>query len=131
MPPQEFWQGVEEFNRQDFYACHDTLEALWMEAPQVDKRFYQGILQIAVGCYHLDNLNWRGAAISLGEGCMRLQDYEPEYGGIDVAQLLEESLNLLDALHDVGAAGVADLLERIQQGEGEEKLPTIQLVASY
>ncbi|MDJ0676909.1 MAG: DUF309 domain-containing protein, partial [Calothrix sp. MO_167.B42] len=27
--PQEFWEGVEQFNSRQFYACHDTLEALW------------------------------------------------------------------------------------------------------
>ncbi|NEQ23504.1 MAG: DUF309 domain-containing protein, partial [Microcoleus sp. SIO2G3] len=36
VPPEEFWQGVEQFNQQEFYACHDTLEALWMEAFEPD-----------------------------------------------------------------------------------------------
>ncbi|MGK7902131.1 MAG: DUF309 domain-containing protein, partial [Hormoscilla sp.] len=30
--PSAFWQGIEQFNQQEFYACHDTLEALWIEA---------------------------------------------------------------------------------------------------
>jgi predicted metal-dependent hydrolase len=34
MLPNEFFQGVEQFNQQEFYACHDTLEALWMEASE-------------------------------------------------------------------------------------------------
>jgi hypothetical protein len=96
--PQAFWQGVDEFNQQDFYACHDTLEALWMEAPEPDKRFYQGVLQIAVGCYHLGNHNGRGAMILLGEGIKRLKDYLPIYGQIDVSQLLAESGELLSLL---------------------------------
>ena len=61
--PSEFWEGIEQFNHQEFYACHDTLEALWMEADEPEKKFYQGILQIAVALYHLGNLNWRGAVI--------------------------------------------------------------------
>ncbi|MEM9246075.1 MAG: DUF309 domain-containing protein, partial [Cyanobacteria bacterium P01_F01_bin.153] len=24
--PPEFWQGIEAFNQQEFYACHDILE---------------------------------------------------------------------------------------------------------
>ena len=39
--PEEFWQAVEQFNQEQFYACHDTLEAIWMEAPQPQKTFYQ------------------------------------------------------------------------------------------
>ncbi|MEY3826619.1 MAG: hypothetical protein RLZZ148_1435, partial [Cyanobacteriota bacterium] len=45
---EAFWQGVSEFNLGEFYACHDTLEALWMESSEPTKSFYQGILQIAV-----------------------------------------------------------------------------------
>ena len=46
--PEEFWLGVEQFNAGQFYACHDTLEALWIEATEPEKALYQGILQIAV-----------------------------------------------------------------------------------
>jgi len=60
MTASAFGQGIDEFNRQQFYACHDTLEALWMESAEPEKTFYQGILQIAVACYHLENNNWRG-----------------------------------------------------------------------
>jgi predicted metal-dependent hydrolase len=67
-PPPTFWQGIAQFNQGAFYDCHDTLEAVWMVAPTGEKPFYQGILQIAVGLYHLSNHNWRGAAILLGKG---------------------------------------------------------------
>lgn len=96
--PQEFWQGVELFNTGQFYACHDTLEALWMEATEPDKTFYQGILQIAVALYHLGNTNVRGAIILLGEGSNRLARYPSVYSEIDVDELLEQSIALLKAL---------------------------------
>jgi len=98
MLTQSFWQGVEEFNQQQFYPCHDTLEALWMEAAEPERAFYQGILQIAVGCYHLSNDNKRGAAILLGEGTRKLKDYQPFYEGVDVSTFLTESTALLEAL---------------------------------
>lgn len=117
MPPQAFWQGVEEFNRQEFYACHDTLEALWMEATQTYKNFYQGILQISVGCYHLENYNWRGAVILLGEGIRRLRDYQPAYEGIDVEQLVVESAILLDALQQIDPAQIVEFVERLETSD--------------
>jgi predicted metal-dependent hydrolase len=43
MLPLAFWQGVEEFNQQEFYACHDTLELIWMEAEESERNFYQGV----------------------------------------------------------------------------------------
>lgn len=91
----EFWQGVQQFNQREYYACHDTLEAIWMEASEPEKTFYQGILQIAVALYHLSNQNLRGATILLGEGTKRLRRYLPDYAEIDVSDLVEQSVNLL------------------------------------
>ena len=108
--PIEFWQGIEQFNSQDFYACHDTLEALWMEAGEPEKRFYQGILQIAVALYHLGNQNWRGAAILLGEGINRLSYYQPSYAEIAVEDLLGKSVKILSALQQAGPEKVAEFL---------------------
>ncbi|WP_375474682.1 DUF309 domain-containing protein [uncultured Nostoc sp.] len=122
--PQEFWQGVEQFNSGQFYACHDTLEALWIEAGEPEKTFYQGILQIAVALYHLENRNWRGAVILLGEGSNRLRRYPSTYGGVDVDELLSQSAVLLTTLQQIGP-------EKITSGElGENQvlsLPKIVL----
>lgn len=106
--PQEFWQGVEQFNQGQFYACHDTLEALWIEAAEPDKTFYQGILQIAVAFYHLGNLNWRGAVILLGEGINRLRRYPSTYSEIDVDQLLLQSAALLTVIQQAAPEKISD-----------------------
>lgn len=106
--PQEFWQGVEQFNSRQFYACHDSLEALWIEATEPQKTFYQGILQIAVALYHLSNSNWRGAVILLGEGINKLRRYPPTYAGIDVDKLLTSSATMLKALQQAGPEKIGD-----------------------
>lgn len=116
MPP-EFWQGVEEFNQSEFYACHDTLEALWMEAIEPDKSFYQGILQIAVALYHLSNHNLRGAVILLGEGTNRLRRYQPVYGEIDVEALIVQSANLLTVLQHTPIEAVGERITQLAGGE--------------
>jgi uncharacterized protein len=99
-----FWQGIDQFNQGEFYACHDTLEALWMEAIEPDKTFYQGILQIAVALYHLGNQNLKGAMILLGEGMNRLRRYQPDYAEINVEQLIQESTRLLTTLQQLSTA---------------------------
>ncbi|QDZ40043.1 DUF309 domain-containing protein [Euhalothece natronophila Z-M001] len=121
MPTATFWQGVTQFNQQQFYACHDTFEELWMEAELRDRAFYQGLLQIAVGCYHLSNLNWRGAVTLLGEGIGRLEEYEPTYFQIDVTQLLDQSSALLESLQDIGEENIEAWVNSIQA----PSLPTI------
>jgi uncharacterized protein len=115
--PDGFWLGVDQFNQRQFYACHDTLEPIWIEADAEDKNFYQGILQVAVALYHLSNHNWRGAVILMGEGANRLRSYAPAYGGIDVELLLEQTLELLHHLQQTGAEAVARVA--LQLGVGE------------
>lgn len=112
--PDEFWQGVAQFNSGDYYTCHDTLEALWMDATEPQKTFYQGILQIAVGLYHLSNHNWRGAVILLGEGSNRLGYYQPDYAEINVEKLIAESRELLTALQVSGAENVGQFAQSIK-----------------
>ncbi|MGK7880318.1 MAG: DUF309 domain-containing protein [Crocosphaera sp.] len=115
MISEAFLQGIEQFNQRDFYACHDTLEAIWIDAAELDKRFYQGILQVAVGCYHLTNHNWRGAVILLGEGVRRLRDYQPEYETVNVSQLLEESQTLLKYLQQSDPDNIAEIAQTLQE----------------
>jgi predicted metal-dependent hydrolase len=123
--PQEFWQGVEQFNAGQFYACHDTLEALWIEATEPEKSLYQGILQIAVALYHLGNHNLRGAMILLGEGSNRLRRYPESDYGINVEELLLESVELLKALQQTDP-------EKIASGDWSETtalpLPRISII---
>ena len=125
--PTEFWQGVQQFNDREFYACHDTLEALWMEASEPQKRFYQGVLQIAVALYHLGNRNWRGAVILLGEGINRLNYYQPIYAEINVEDLIGRSAQLLNALQQAGPEKVNDFLPMLTgvEGLGSLELPRI------
>ncbi|ERN41304.1 hypothetical protein KR51_00021050 [Rubidibacter lacunae KORDI 51-2] len=127
MPPAALRQGIEQFNQQEFYACHDTLEALWIDAPEPERRFYQGILQIAVGCYHLSNQNWRGAVLSLGEGCQRLSDYAPAHAGVNVDRLLDASVELLERLHADAPVGT-DAVVRQFSMPGDVALPRIVCV---
>lgn len=90
--------AVALFNQQDFYSCHDLLEGMWLDAYGLDQTFYRGLLQIAVGFYHLSNGNWRGSAIILGEGISNLRDYQPDYANINVTQLIQQSATILTIL---------------------------------
>lgn len=101
--------GIALFNQGDYYGCHDVLEALWMEAVTQEKPFYQGILQIAVGLYHLGNHNWQGASILLGEGVNRLRAFEPAYAGVAVSTLVDCGWAWLTALHQTGPDQVASM----------------------
>jgi uncharacterized protein len=124
--PPEWLQGIRQFNEREYYACHDTLEALWMDSIDPDKKFYQGVLQIAVACYHLHNRNWRGAVTLLGEGIGRLPYYQPVYAGVDVTLLIHDSNQLLKILQSIGSEGIGDFVNQLPQDL--TLLPLVKLV---
>jgi predicted metal-dependent hydrolase len=135
--PPEFWQGVEEFNQQQFYACHDTLEALWIEAIEPEKTLYQGVLQIAVALYHLSNQNYRGAIILLGEGMNRLRRCQSAFAEIDIAQLLVQSRDLQANLQQLSQKQAepeqlkTNLDQNHQQNNSDvSELPRIERIAN-
>jgi len=125
--PQEFWLAVEQFNQHQFYACHDTLEALWIEAMEPDKTFYQGILQIAVGLYHLGNQNWRGAVILMGEGMNRLRNYQLSYKEIDTESLLKQTSQLLKTLQEAGPEQVLAVIQQLNYSPGNNQTRSNQV----
>ncbi len=119
--PAAFWLGVTQFNQGQFYECHDTLEALWIEAIEPDKTFYQAILQLAVAFYHLGNHNWQGAVTLLGEGLGRLSRYPEVYAEIRVDQLIKDVVTILKYLQQGGPGQVTQIRQGLSydtQAEG-------------
>jgi uncharacterized protein len=119
----ELGVAIAQFNRQEFYACHDTLEALWVVASVSEKKFYQGILQIAVACHHMGNANWRGATIMLGEGRFRLRDYEPVYQPddqpeiVDIQHFRNATAKLLATLQAIQPTEISQILPEFASGQ--------------
>ena len=77
------------------------------------KKFYQGILQVAVALYHLGNQNWRGAVILMGEGMNRLRGYQPAYAGIDVELFLAQTFQLFTILQQAGPEQITMVMHRL------------------
>ena len=101
-----FRKGIEQFNTQCFFEAHDTWEELWRETSGPDRLFYQGLIQTAVGLYHLTNGNLRGARSQFGKALDKLEHYLPTYHGIDTAYLAAQVRVCLARAADTGA-GIA------------------------
>ncbi|MCB0075629.1 MAG: DUF309 domain-containing protein, partial [Caldilineaceae bacterium] len=54
-------QGVHEFNRGEFFEQHELFEEAWLEEPRPIREMYQGILQVGVAFYLIEQDNWAGA----------------------------------------------------------------------
>lgn len=89
-----FEDGVHLFNTGEYYKCHDVFEELWNRAREPERGIIHGILQCAVGMYHLSNQNHRGAMVEFGEGVSKLRRLRLEEGPLHeferaASQLLE------------------------------------------
>jgi predicted metal-dependent hydrolase len=78
--------GIVLFNRGDFFEAHEVWEALWMDTPAPEKRFYQGLIQAAVGLCHFCNGNLRGAAKLYASSRAYMERYGAHCLGLDTGQ---------------------------------------------
>jgi hypothetical protein len=95
-----FRRGVALFNGVRYWHAHEVWEELWRAAPDEERDFYQGLIQVAAGLLHLQRRNLRGARNKLREGLAKLRAYQPAHRGIFVNELVgkaERTLVDLDA----------------------------------
>ena len=102
LPPPQLLQGVEQFNRGEYFEQHETLELLWRVETRPVRRLYQGILQIGVAFYHLQRRNYHGVVYMLTRGSAYLQPFAPACQRIDVASLIELAEATLQAVEQLG-----------------------------
>jgi uncharacterized protein len=85
-----YLNGIEHFNKCDFYEAHEVWEALWADTRGPSRRFYQGLIQVAVCLHHFGNGNIRGAKKLYVGSRGYLEDYRPMYQGLNLDKLLEQ-----------------------------------------
>jgi len=83
-----YLQGIEYFNECDFFEAHETWEELWTEYRGDGRKFYQGLIQVAVALHHFGNGNIRGAKKVYVTSRNYLQDYPEVYEGLDLQKFL-------------------------------------------
>lgn len=80
---QDAWRrGIEQFNRREFFACHESWEQIWLPAPEPDKTFLQGIIQVACAFHHELRGNRAGAESLLRRGLAKIEQFPADYRGI-------------------------------------------------
>jgi uncharacterized protein len=89
VPPdgRAFRRGIEQFNCGRFFDAHETWEEIWLQSPEPEKTFLQGIIQIAAAFHHHARGNTRGARSLLGAGLERLASFPETYRGIALGKL--------------------------------------------
>lgn len=108
-PSRFMLQAFGEFNRGDWFECHETLEDLWIGSEGEIRYFYQGVLQVAVALHHWKNGNFGGAVSLLAGGADYLRRVRPVCQRIEVATLIGEAERCLAELNRLGKEQMAGL----------------------
>jgi predicted metal-dependent hydrolase len=82
--------GIVLFNRGDYFEAHEVWETLWMDSGGLEKRFYQGLIQAAVGLCHFCNGNVRGAVKLYHSSREYMNKYAPSCLGLDLAAFWQQ-----------------------------------------
>jgi hypothetical protein len=90
-----FRKGVALFNGVRYWHAHEAWETVWRAAPEEERDFYQGLIQVAAGLLHLQRRSLRGARNKLSEGLARLRKYQPTHRGIFVNELVGRGERIL------------------------------------
>ena len=101
-PPPLLVRGVEQFNRGEFFAQHETLEDLWNSERRPIRRLYQGILQVGVAMYQIQRCNHHGAISMLTRGPYYLRPFAPVCQEVDVKHLLIQAARVLSTVEELG-----------------------------
>lgn len=101
-------EAIALFNAGEFYRQHDLLEAQWRAEPRPVRRLYQGILQVGVAYFQVEQGNAAGAAKMLRRAARWLNELPDTCQGVHVGQLRADAAAALAEIRRLGAANIAD-----------------------
>jgi hypothetical protein len=101
-----FARGVELFNARRFFDAHEVWEEIWLPSTGHEKRFLQGLIQIAAAFHHHSRENLLGTESLLRAGVTKLVSAPQSYRGIHAARICVHARRWIAALekgNDVSA----------------------------
>jgi len=93
--PDLLEEGILLFNSGKYYEAHEVWEDLWRLTEPPLKTCYQGLIQSAVGMYHLSNLNESGAASQLQKSIRNLESGTSAAPDLDIEGLVQQLHGIL------------------------------------
>ena len=89
---------MRDYNAARFFEAHEAWESVWLHAPQPEKTFLQGLIQVTVAFHHLQRENTLGATRLLTAALRKLEPHSPHFCGISVAPLCDDIRDRLESL---------------------------------
>jgi len=101
--------GVDQFNRLEFMEAHDSWEHIWMEEPDEQAVFAQGLIQLAAAYLHIRRGTSPGGTLRLFNSAIaKLEPYAPEFCGVDRSRVIAAATRHRETLASDGGVKLAD-----------------------
>ncbi len=91
-------RGVDHFRAGDYFAAHDDWEEVWQGLRGRPRLFWQAMIQLVVGAYHLKNRNRKGCLSVWHKALQKCQDLGQTSNGEIPAPLALLTELLVDCL---------------------------------
>jgi uncharacterized protein len=102
-------KGLAAFNKGEYFLAHEFLEEAWKDDRTNGRDLYQGVLQVAVAYYQIENLNYRGAMKMFQRSRRWLDPLPDTCRGIDVAKLRTDAFNMYNLLVVLGPEQMSEI----------------------
>lgn len=80
-------EGLEAFNSRQFFEAHELWEDVWRETIDPERRFLQGLIQVAAAFHHYSRENLLGTRKLLQAGLLKLDSFPETHGGLEIEPL--------------------------------------------
>jgi predicted metal-dependent hydrolase len=100
-------EGLRRYEAGEFFTAHEAWESVWLKAPEPEKTFLQGLIQVTAAFHHLQRNNRLGSGLLLQAALRRLDRFPSCFGGISVELVCED---------------VRDCLRKLEAGETASRL---------
>lgn len=83
-------EGLRLYDAGEFFTAHEAWESVWLKAPEPEKTFLQGLIQVTAAFHHLQRHNRLGSVLLLQAALRRLDRCPPNFGGISVTLVCDD-----------------------------------------
>jgi uncharacterized protein len=106
--PQKAVEGLELFNRGQYWRAHEALEAAWRAETSPIRELYRGVLQAGVVYLHITRHNYAGAMKVYKRSQKWLTLWPETCRGIEIGQLQRDLERAIIEVHTLGPDRIAE-----------------------
>lgn len=84
-------EGIALFNDHRFWHAHEAWERIWLHAAEPEKRFLQGLIQLAAAYHHAQRGTFRGGVRLFDAALSKLAPYPVHFLSVDREEVVSRA----------------------------------------